>query len=144
MNKFGFILFSISFFLSCTQKKLSDYEKIELFCRDHSNISQLDHYKRVIVINSKGTCINCNNRFARMVSEKTNDRKSLFIIAESGTKVDISGFIDRKYDNVILDYNAEFDQLGLTSEGCTVFDLNKGKITKKQAISIQNVGAFEI
>lgn len=120
--------------------KPSNYEKIESFYHQFKN-GDFNQFKRVIVINEGGTCLNCNNIFARSQVQKVNDPANLFIVSAQGTRVDISAYISKNAPNLIMDYKNEFSHLNLV-KGCTIFELENKKIVKTTLIKANNVTEF--
>ena len=145
MNKLISLTIALMFLASCTESikeiRLSDYQKIESFYKKHK-YADFNAFKFVIIINDEGDCLNCNNMFAKTISKSIDNNKLLFIVSESGAKVDISAYIDNSKKNVIWDTKSEFDKLNLVKR-CTIFELKDKKIINKTEISSNNIETFQ-
>lgn len=120
--------------------KPSGYEKIERFYHQFKK-GDFGRFKRVIVINEEGTCLNCNNIFAQSQFQKVDEASNLFIVSAQGTRVDISAYISKNAPNLIMDYTNEFGRLNLV-KGCTIFELENKQISKTTLIKADNVTQF--
>lgn len=137
MNKYIIFILLVIFMISCKPK--TDYEKLEQFCTSHSAIKNLSDFNSVVIINDKTDCLNCTNKFAKAMSKRLeNNQGLLFIISDNGAMVDISDYIDKKRDNVILDFTNEFDKLNIVN-GSAIIDVKDEKIISKTIINAQNV-----
>ena len=123
---------------SCSEP--GNYEKIETFYYQFKD-GDFNKFKRVIVINEEGTCLNCNNIFAINQVKNIDKTTNLFIVSGQGIRVDISAYVSKNAPNVIMDYKNKFGGLNIT-KGCTVFELENKKITKTTFIKVNNVSAF--
>lgn len=123
---------------SCTQQ--SNFEKIERFYYQFKK-GDFNQFKRVIVINEEGTCINCNNLFAQSQAQQVDETTNLFIVSGQGTRVDISAYISKNAPNLIMDYKNEFSRLDLV-RGCTIFELENRKIVRTTYIKPENMNQF--
>ncbi len=134
------ILFLISFvfFVSCSPQ--TKYDKIEDFYYQfkEDNFSNFDY---IIVINEDGTCLNCNNSFAKAMSSNVSSDEVLFIVSGRGFKVDISDYIDNKKKNIIWDEDELFQELNLV-EKCAVIELDNLRIKKITQIDADNVEMY--
>lgn len=100
-----------------------DYNKIEKYLvRQDTEIKLL---KSILILTNQGVCMNCNKKFARTIENYTSRSDTKIIVTAEGNSIDISSFLDSK--NVILDFNDEFSQLGLTKGTSAIF-LENGKI----------------
>ena len=120
--------------------KPSNFEKIESFYLQFKK-GDFNQFKRVIVINEEGTCINCNNLFARSQAKQVDETTNLFIVSGQGTRVDISAYISKNAPNLIVDYRNEFSRLDLV-KGCTIFELENRKIVRTTYIKPENITQF--
>lgn len=120
---------------SCSSPDI--YEQIEVFYGQFKTGS-LDQYNRIIVINEDGTCLNCNNLFAKNQAGNLSGDSVLFIVSGYGTKVDISAYVDKNAPNLILDPENEFGKLNL-QKGCSIINLENKKIKRITPINVQNV-----
>lgn len=79
-------------------------------------------FSRVVIINERGTCMNCNSLFAkRQLADLDND-SVLFIISSQGARIDISGYLDSSRNNVIWDTMYLFNRFNIV-DSCTVIQL---------------------
>lgn len=133
---------SIFYVFSCSENEtkktpiLSSFERLELYC--NSKRKSISNYKRVIVINEIGTCINCNNIFAKNQGENLNADSTLFIVSGIGNKVDLSSYIDRESPNLIFDEASGFDSLNIV-KSCAIITLKKDSIQSIELINVNNV-----
>lgn len=133
---------TVFFLLTCSENQtkkapiLSSFEKLELYCK--SKQKTIANYKHVIVINEIGTCINCNNIFAKNQGENLNADSTLFIVSGIGNKVDLSSYIDRESSNLIFDEAAGFDSLNIV-KSCAIITLSKDSIRSIELINVNNV-----
>lgn len=124
---------------SCS--KQTNYEKIERFYLQFKQ-GDFSRFKKVIVINEEGTCLNCNNIFARNQAEKVDETTYLFIVSGQGTRVDISAYISKNAPNLIVDYTNEFSRLNLV-KGCAIFELKNRQIVNTTYIRPDNITQFQ-
>lgn len=113
------------------------YEKVEDFYKRFKT-GNLDQYNKIIVINEDGTCLNCNNLFAKNQANNLSSDSILFIVSGQGTRVDISAYIDKNASNLILDPENKFGELSLY-KGCSIIELKNKKIKNITPINNQNV-----
>lgn len=132
------ILFLFFAFVQCAEP--TEYEKIAGFCRENG-LDDLSKYSTVVVINEEGNCLNCNNSFAISQAKSIEEESILFIVSGSGTRVDISPYLNRSASNVILDSKDAFRKLNLV-QSCAVISLSKNQIEKITPISAKNIGLF--
>ena len=132
--------------VSCKSKPASDYDKLKNFYLSHSTtLGNFDKYTSVVVITGKGSsCLNCSNIFALDLAKRYVDNQNLlFIISDDGTKVDISGFVEKNAGNIILDYNNEFSKLGLV-RGNAIIDIANHDSLGITEITEANVCSYKI
>lgn len=132
--------------VSCKSKPVADYDKLKNFCLSHSSISDFGQYTSVVVITGKvSTCLNCSNIFALDMAKRHIDNQGLlFIISDDGTRVDISGFVNKKNaGNVILDPDNEFGKLGLV-KGNAIIDISNHDSLGITEINEANVCSYNI
>lgn len=144
MNKYLHLALIFLFTLaSCKQQPKTDYEKLEQFCLNHSTIKSLSDYNSIVVINDKTQCLNCTNVFAKSMAKRLDkNEKILFIVSDNGAMVDISDYIDKKRENVIFDFQNEFDRLRIAN-GSAFIDIKGKKIISTTIINAQNVKDYE-
>ncbi|MNU95255.1 hypothetical protein D3C71_852660 [compost metagenome] len=143
MKNSHFLLFLLLLANSCSNPKHPDeYEKIEVFYQQFKK-GNLEQYNKIIVINEEGTCLNCNNIFARNQAEKINKTTNLFIVSGRGTRVDISAYISKNAPNLILDHTNEFSRLNLV-KGCAIIELENKKIKTITPIDAQNIQKLKL
>jgi hypothetical protein len=119
---------------SCNKK--SDIEKVREYYYSNKPDGKFENFRKVIIINELGSCINCNNKFALQMSDSINNKEILFIVSCSGAKVDILPYLDKHQDNIIVDRQARFDLLQIT-KACAI--INLGKQYKITEISTGNI-----
>lgn len=118
---------------SCNKK--SDLEKVQEYYYSNKPDGKFENFRKVIILNELGNCINCNNKFALQMSDSINSKEILFIVSCSGAKVDISPYLDKHQDNIIVDRQTRFDLLQIT-KACAIINLDtQYKITE---ISTEN------
>lgn len=125
-------------FSSCTNQ--TDYEKVKSFFYSKGK-SGFDEFEYIVIINEEGTCLNCNKIFAEAMSNNIQDHDVLFILSGNGTKIDISPFTESRDENIIMDYDKEFNKLGLVNQ-CALFKIDNQRIVKKIEIGKENVMNF--
>lgn len=135
MNRWITLLILPFFFVSC--KPETDYEKMEHYYNSFKD-GELSQFQFVVVINEIGSCINCNNYFSKEMAKALDDDKILFILSGNGTRVDMSGYINEDYQNVIWDRPARFDELKIV-ERCAILELKNREIIDKEEINIDNM-----
>lgn len=143
LNTVIIVVFSILILISCEnessreiQQKLSANELLAQYCENHEQ--NLKAYNHVIVINEIGTCINCNNIFAKAQGNNLYSDSTLFIVSGIGNKVDLSAYIDNNSTNLILDQSADFDTLDIVSS-CAIITLEGKQIKSIENINVNNV-----
>lgn len=136
MKNNRFLLFFLLLVSSCSTPDA--YEKIEAFYHRFKN-ENFERFSRIIVINEDGTCLNCNNLFAKSQAGNLSKDSILFIVSGYGTKVDISAYIDKNSPNLILDPKNEFQQLNL-QKGCAIIEVENRNIKSITNISVKNIG----
>lgn len=124
-------------FNSCSAPEPDTYTRIETFYQRFKK-GNFERFSRIIVINEEGTCINCNNLFARNQAENLSKDSVLFIVSGYGTKVDISAYVDKNSPNLILDPKNEFQKLNL-KKGCSIIEMEGKKVKSITNISAKNV-----
>jgi len=135
--------FCILFLHACSSNQESNFAKIENFIQHHGITEPLSKFKKLIIINDKGTCIQCNNDFSKMISTNLNDKTTLFIISQDGTKVNISAFLDSKNsENLILDFKEEFSKLNIV-DGCAIIEIKEESLGEKTIINTQNIKNYQ-
>ncbi len=117
---------------------MNTYQRIESFYREFKT-GNLDQYKQIIVINEDGTCLNCNNLFAKNQVGALSGDSILFIVSGYGTKVDISAYVGKDAPNLILDPENEFGKLNL-QKGCSIIELENNKVKQITHIGTKNAG----
>jgi len=138
MNRF-IIGSCVLMLFACTSRLDSEFEKIENFIKKQEFPRDLDSFSEIIVINDKGSCIQCNNDFARLISSKLEDKTTLFIISQDGTKVDISFYLENTNgENILFDFNEEFSKLNIVN-GCAIMKLSEKSLGKKTIINTKNI-----
>ncbi|WP_343603703.1 hypothetical protein [Fluviicola sp.] len=135
--KTSVILLLLLLLNSCSEPQLSTYEQIESFYHRFKE-GNFERFSRIIVINEEGTCINCNNLFARNQAENLSKDSVLFIVSGYGTMVDISAYVDKSSPNLILDPKNEFQKLNL-KKGCSIIEIANHKIKSITTINAKNV-----
>lgn len=96
---------------------------VKHFYTEQTQRDDFSKYRRAIIINENGTCLNCNNAFAQAHAKNIVDDSTLFIVSSEGAKVDISPYISRQHRNVIWDTSYAFESL-FTLDQCTILELN--------------------
>ncbi len=114
----SFIIFFCIILFGCSS---SEKEKIINFYEKHRKSGNVYNYRKIVVINDLGVCMNCNNNFAAMMSDSLDVKDILFIISCDGSKVDISSYIGIDRENVIWDKNLDFNDLKIVNN-CAVID----------------------
>ncbi len=143
MKSNSLIFFFVLLMTSCSSSDSTNtYQRIENFYRQFKT-GNLDQYKQIIVINEDGTCLNCNNLFAKNQADALSRDSVLFIVSGYGTKIDISAYIGKNTSNLILDPGNEFGKLNL-QKGCSIINLENKKIKMITPINAQNVQQLKI
>lgn len=137
-NKYSVLVILLICTLSFSCKQKSDIEKIQDYYLVHKPDGKFEKYRKIIIINELGNCINCNNRFSLQMSYSINNQSILFIVSGMGSKVDISPYINILQENIIWDTKSEFDQLKIT-KACAIIDIDIGRNTKITEILPENV-----
>jgi len=129
---FGLIVFS------CKDSNTSKaYLKINDFLS--SKDVNINDYKSIVVINEKGTCLNCNNKFAKTMEQYINKDSVVFIISTTGTLVDISGYLEKENNkNIITDFSNEFLNLDLVDH-CSIINLKNKDVDTIIQFDISNI-----
>lgn len=128
-------------FFGCQSEVIkNDFEKLSEFCSREFNV-KLSDYKSVIVINEDGNCINCNNSFSKFQSKFLDQEDILFIVSGYGTKVDISSYVDKSSENLILDPMNKFGDIGLVSS-CAFIEIVNADSLKITPVNLSNVERF--
>jgi hypothetical protein len=99
-------LITIVLFTFCSPqqtKKTNDYKLILNYLKEYHNVQSLNNFKRIFVLTENG-CSSCNKKFSKLMLDQVCDSSSLFLIFTSGTRVDISKFIEKK-NNIYFDSN---------------------------------------
>ena len=118
------------------QKQLSRTEKLKAYCSIHQQ--NLHDFLQIVVINEIGSCINCNNIFAKSQTQNLNSDSTLFIVSGIGNKVDLSAYIDKKSAHLIFDESQSFDSLKIV-KSCAIISLKNDTIYRIEEIDINNV-----
>lgn len=118
MNNLFKILFLL--FLTSCSSETSQYDKLENFLSEELDFSDLDDYNAVVVINEMGDCINCNDSFSKMMTKHLKNKRFLYIISTSGTKVDVSGYLNSDTDNILFDFRNNFKNLNLLEKSAII------------------------
>lgn len=93
------------------------------FYYEHGHDTNFSCFKRVIIINELGPCMNCNNSFCLTHQYEIDDESVLFIVSSYGMKIDISHYILHQHNNnVIWDSTSKFNDL-LPIGHCEIIDL---------------------
>lgn len=126
-----FILFLTGeVFVSCNSENPS--LKVKAFYKERYPHSDFLKFNEIVLINDLGDCLNCNNAFARLMEDSTENNHILFIVSSAGAKVDISGYINKDKNNIIWDKTSEFNQFKiLNNSGILKLD-DKGNIVAKE------------
>lgn len=124
-----FILFSSILLFECSNSYTSPLTHLDTtsiirdFYFEETQKDDFSKYRRVVIINENGTCLNCNNAFAQAHAKNIADDSTLFIVSSEGAMVDISPYISRQRPNVIWDTFYAFESL-LTMNQCAILELN--------------------
>ncbi len=116
---FGIIVFISIVLLGCTDN--FEKESIVKFYEEHCPSGNIYNYRKIVVINDLGGCMNCNNSFATIMADSLDVEDILFIVSCDGCKVDISPYIEIDRENVIWDKNLDFNELEIVKT-CAVID----------------------
>ena len=73
-----------------------------------------------------------------MMSKDLENEKVLFILSGQGTKVDISAYLDRKEENVLLDLDDDFSKLNIVNY-CAVLEVENNRINNVTRIDVKNI-----
>lgn len=115
----------------------SDYEKVAAFIHDNYQL-KLEKYDYLIVVNEQGDCLNCNNAFSTSIARYIDNDNVLYLISSPGFNIDVSPYIQKEQENVLLDFSNHFAELNLV-EKCAILDLGNNKIDTIIDISLSNV-----
>jgi len=137
MNKLAFILFGLALNYSCS-RNLNDYEKINHFLVNKLDYNDLRSQDFLIVINEMGTCMNCNNSFSKYMSKYIDSEKVLFLICSSGSRIDISMYLNSEENLILYDMHNDFSELNLINQS-GIFKLKDEKIDTLIKINVKNV-----
>jgi len=100
-----------------TTRKTKPYDKIKNYFLQ--NNMKLETVESILVLTNQGTCMNCNNIFAKTIESFINKPNTIIIVTAEGNFIDISPFLEA--ENVILDFENEFSQLALTNGTSAIF-----------------------
>jgi hypothetical protein len=75
------------------------------------------------------------------MSSVVNRPDVLFIISSSGAKIDISYYLGFTAENVIVDRESKFDDLGLVNSSAVIY-LEKSKIVDIIEVNLDNLAAM--
>lgn len=136
------ILFLLCFFVmacSTVSQKKDEFTELKTYFNKKHHLNNLNSYNNLIVINDQGDCLNCNNKFSKAMAKNLDDSKNLFLIATSGTNVDISPYLDKEQDNnVVFDFANSFSKLNLINHSA-IIKLGNQKIDSIIEIDVSNV-----
>lgn len=135
-------LFLALLFGACTQKQTGDVDKIRAYYLEHrpGSEKEFEQFRKIVIVRENGgSCMNCNDMFARHMADSIDNPQILFIVSAMGNKMDISAYIDRERKNVIWDNLLKFDKLNI-SETCAVIDLSQNN--RKTEYSVDNIGVL--
>lgn len=126
------ILFAISCLLivSCNgcpethsvDAELDTLSIIRNFYYEHGHDTNFSSFRKVILLNELGTCMNCNNGFCLNHQDEVSDESVLFIISSYGQKIDISNYVLQQHNNVIWDSTGNLNKL-LPLNKCEIINL---------------------
>jgi hypothetical protein len=136
MTKFLTLLLLFFVFLSCQTP--SQYEKVKSFLNVINQDIDLNDYKGLIVINERGSCINCNFAFSQAISKHIGNENVLFIVSTAGNNIDISPYLESEKSNIIFDYNNNFFKLKMVDR-CAIFTLSNQSIDTIIEINLDNI-----
>lgn len=139
MNKHLPVLFLFLFLTSCNQQ--NDYKKIATFLEMKNK--NLADYKQLIVINTLGDCLNCNNTFSLEMSVYLEQDSTLFVVSTPGSKIDISPYITKTSSNILLDFREEFNKLNIINHS-SILKFKGNKIDTIIEFDRKNIGSCKI
>lgn len=99
-------------------KHYNDYEIIYDYFQTVHGLKLNQNIKKIFVLTENG-CISCNRNFSNVISENINNKKSLFLIIASGTRVDISTF--NKKNNVYFDPQLDYMKYSIFSTSKVIY-----------------------
>tara|TARA_R110002050_G_scaffold264525_1_gene405381 strand:- start:3323 stop:3760 length:438 start_codon:yes stop_codon:yes gene_type:complete len=137
MSKLNIIIIIISF-VGCNVKKDTMYSLLENFILKEYNVDNLNDYDNVVVVTDEGSCIECNRAFSKLMGSVVNRPDILFIISTSGSKIDISYYLEFTTENVIVDRESKFSDLGLVKSSAIIY-LEKSKIVDIIEVNLDNL-----
>lgn len=127
----------ISFFLllttlildsfNCKSQSVKNPLNNELFftiLRDSLGIQNIPN--KVLILSEEG-CFKCNQQLAKFIYNHAN-QNILFIIANSGSRIDYSNIQELKQGNIIYNYSNFFRRNNLIGENSAYITLKKNKI----------------
>lgn len=118
----------------------TDYDLVEYYFESLANPVKLSDYDYLVVVNEKGTCLTCNNTFAKVMAKYIGHHKTLFLISSEGVLLDISGFFNPDSNNVVFDPIGRFNRLGIVSR-CAIVHLGEASIDSIIEIDLNNIEA---
>lgn len=122
---------------SCKQPE-SDWEKLKSYYQTHKKSKPFESFKRIIVFNELGGCLNCSSHYSIKMKQYKKDLSVLFITSTTGSKYDISLFIDTLQPNIIWDYNKDFDKLNIMPKSGEIKLNHQSKTISKRTIEISD------
>lgn len=136
MNKISIYILGLFLIFSCS--KVKDYEKIDSFLKSELNYKDLKDKEFLIVINEMGSCINCNNAFSKYMAKYIDSEKVLFLICSSGSRIDISMYINSEENHILYDMYNKFSGLNLINQS-GIFKLKNEEIDTLIKINLKNI-----
>ena len=134
MNRFYLFLFSF-LFLGCSTP--TTYDQINQFLKTE-NSTDIKDFDHLVVINEMGGCITCSNRFAELMEEHIDNKSILFLICSSGSKIDVSAYLNREVDNIVYDFRNKFATLNIVNH-CSIISLDEEKSCAVTEIDVNNL-----
>lgn len=119
MNKILLKLTLLFCSISCSH--ISSYQQINEFVDEKTNNEMnLENFEYIIAINEMGDCINCNNRFAKLMEKHIGNKNKLFIVSSRGQKIDVSLYFNENSDNIIFDSHNDFGKLKIITRSAII------------------------
>jgi len=120
-------------------KEESDYDRLSVFLEQEFNFGELDNYEYLIVVNEMGNCLNCNDAFAKVMSNFKENSKILYVVSGQGLLVDISYYIfSEDQSNILIDPSNKFAKLNLVNK-CAVISIKDRNIESVNEIKLDNL-----
>lgn len=136
MNKIS--IYTLTFLLCFSCSNMKSYDKIDAFLKTELDYSELKNKEFLIVLNEMGSCLNCNNAFSKYMAKYIDSEKVLFLICSSGSRIDISMYINSEENHILYDMRNKFSELELINQS-GIFKLKNGEIDTIIKISVDNV-----